>query len=303
MNGGSTVMTELPPREGRQPLVPDDDRLLAHVLGLDDDPDLETAAAADEALRSRIDALRAEINVIEGQIRRAVPAPDEEYTDVRRQAWRGLTPYLQPASPASPAEHLRRPKASRRLRILVPAAAALLLALAGGVALQQQNGTAVNVGDNAAPELATPSRADDTVGSVERLPDKPALRHYGVVLVARASIVRDGFQRFDVIRVLRGSAPAVLRLRVQTTPAQAGVLHVLYLAPDDLGRGEAGPGKVEPSLSPGTAASPGSSPPAQASPDPSSPAPYDELLFVDSGRDAIALPLPAEVDPDKVRLP
>ena len=38
----------------------DDDRLLALALDLDDDPELVAAAAADEGLRRRLDAVRAD---------------------------------------------------------------------------------------------------------------------------------------------------------------------------------------------------------------------------------------------------
>ena len=50
-------MTDTRP-DNHTPEFPDDDRLLAYVLGLDDDPELEAAAAADEELRRRINLLR-----------------------------------------------------------------------------------------------------------------------------------------------------------------------------------------------------------------------------------------------------
>ena len=52
----------------------DDDRLLAFALGLDDDPELVAATAADEGLRRRLDAVRAEVEQVGAQVRAAVPA-------------------------------------------------------------------------------------------------------------------------------------------------------------------------------------------------------------------------------------
>jgi hypothetical protein len=56
-------------------------------------------------------------------------------------------------------------------------------------------------------------------------------RRFATVVVARARQAVGGFQRFAVLRDIKGVAPQLLRLRVGDTPADAGKLHVLLLDP------------------------------------------------------------------------
>src|SRR5665647_2732750 len=77
----------------------DDDRLLAFALGLDDDPELVAAAAADEGLRRRLDVVRAEVEQVGAQVRAAVPGPDEHYTDPSDPRWAGLREFFAAPQP------------------------------------------------------------------------------------------------------------------------------------------------------------------------------------------------------------
>ena len=106
----------------------DDDRLLAFALGLDDDPELVAAAAADEGLRHRLDAVHAEVEQVGAQVRAAVPDPDEDYTDPSDPRWAGLQQFFAARRPAR-----TRSRASLWLRVLAPAAV-ILVAVAVGLA-------------------------------------------------------------------------------------------------------------------------------------------------------------------------
>ena len=88
------------PRERRF----DDDRLLAFALGLDDDPELAAAAAGDERLRRRLDAMRAEIGGVATQLDAAVPAPGGDYADPTGVRWAGLREFYQPPAPPRSAD-------------------------------------------------------------------------------------------------------------------------------------------------------------------------------------------------------
>jgi hypothetical protein len=105
------------------------------------------------------------------------------------------------------------------------------------------------------------------------------------------------------VRVLRGAAPAEIRLRVASQPAELGLLHVLYLSP--VATEASGAGPTSAGGSPGATPSPG--PSETGSPD-ASPSPYaadlpGEILFDDGGEVAVAVQMPAGVDPNDALLP
>ena len=115
----------------------DDDRLLAFALGLADDPELVAAAAGDAELRRRLEAMRADVRAVSDGVNAAVPAPDDSYTDLSQERWRGLAPYLQGRRPG---RQPRRPRAFFH-RALAPAAALLLVAaVLGGVLTLSHHG-------------------------------------------------------------------------------------------------------------------------------------------------------------------
>src|SRR5665811_608948 len=190
----------------------DDDRLLAFALGLDDDPQLVAAAAADEGLRRRLDAVRAEVEQVGAQVRAAVPGPDEHYTDPSDPRWAGLQKFF-----AAPQPLKTRSRASRWLRVLAPAAVALV-AVAVGLAVihDQKSGT---VGVNSSPTAAAKASSEaagpltgagatgtDRAGDYEQaLRDK--LDPYTVVVLAKAKAASGAFQRFVVVKVLKGDGP------------------------------------------------------------------------------------------------
>lgn len=287
------------------PFVELDDRMLASVMGLQADPELEAAAATDDVLRRRLEALRDEVAQVAEQVTRAVPEPDEGYTDISQPQWAALRPLME----AEVRDIRPHDGAWRWLRVLAPVAA-VIVALAVGVSVLDRQGTGLftSQGDKATAELA-PTRAGGDAANTERFIDRQAAAHFGVVLIARARAARDGFQRFDVVRVLRGTAPAQLRLRVESQPAAVGLLHVLYLSPlaGETGSADPTPTDGGPSLSPSPSPSP--EPTESAGGDPgASPSPYatdpaDEILFDDGGETAVAVQMPAGIDPNDISLP
>jgi len=214
----------------------DDDRLLAFALGLDDDPELVAAAAADVGLRRRLEAVRAEVEQVGAQVRAAVPGPDEDYTNLGDPRWAGLQEFLAAPQPAR-----TRSRASRWLRVLAPAAVALV-AVAVGLAVinDQKSGTLGVNGSLPAAAKATSEAAGPQTGAGATATDRAAdyaqslheqLDLYAVVVLAKAQAVNGVFQRFVVVKVLKGAGPDVVRLRVADRPADEGRLHLLFLHP------------------------------------------------------------------------
>jgi hypothetical protein len=299
-------MTDSPHTEDAR-FVELDDRLLAYVMGLQADPELEAAAATDAVLRRRLEALRTEVAQVAEQVTRAVPEPDAAYTDISQPQWAALRPLMEAeVRDIRPRAH-PQDGAWRWLRVLAPVAA-VIVALAVGVSVLDRQGTGLftSQGDKATAELA-PARAGGDATSTEHFIDRQAAARFGVVLIARARAARDGFQQFDVVRVLRGTAPDQLRLRVASQPAAVGLLHVLYLSPlaSETGGADPTPTDESPSLSP----SPSPEPTEAAGGDPGAgPSPYatdlaDEILFDDGGETAVAVQMPAGVDANDVSLP
>jgi len=54
---------------------------------------------------------------------------------------------------------------------------------------------------------------------------------FAVVVLARAKVAGRVFQRFVVVKFLKGEGPEVVRLRVADRPADEGRLHLLFLRP------------------------------------------------------------------------
>jgi len=215
----------------------DDDRLLAFALGLDDDPELVAAAAADEGLlRRRLDAVRAEVEQVGAQVRAAVPGPDERYTDPSDPRWAGLQEFFAAPEPAK-----TRSRASRWLRVLAPAAVALVAVAVGLAVINDQKSGTVGVNSSlpaaakASSETAGPltgagATATDRAGDyAQALRDQLDL--YAVVVLAKAKAASGAFQRFVVVKVLKGDGPDVVRLRVADRPADEGRLQMLFLRP------------------------------------------------------------------------
>lgn len=282
-------MTDAPQTGGALPPDLDDDRLLAYVLGLQTDPQLEAAAIEDDGLRRRLDALRSEMTQIHEQVARAVPEPSETYTDLSEPRWAALRPHLEEKPPTAARGRPRAPSGTTRwLRVAAPIAAVLVVLAVGVGVLRQPDGSVLtNQGDKAATDLTAPEVPSGGAADAERATEEQAgldqADLYDVVLVARAGPLSSGFQRFDVVRVLRGAAPAVLRLRVATRAAEAGRLHVVYLSPSRGGEGEASSTAGDEGLS-------------QSMRD-------DLLRFEEDGDTVLVARLPADVDPADIVLP
>ena len=105
--------------------------------GMDDDPELSAAAAADPELGLRLESVRADVDRVATGVSAAVPAPDGSYTDLADPRWAGLQDYFAPGQGRKAAAS----RGSRRwLRVLAPVAA-VALALAVGISvIERQSG-------------------------------------------------------------------------------------------------------------------------------------------------------------------
>jgi len=271
-----------------------DDRLLAFALGLDDDPELVAATAADEGLRRRLDAVRAEVEQVGAQVRAAVPGPDEDYTDQSDPRWAGLQKFFAAPQPAK-----TRSRASRWLRVLAPAAVALVAVAVGLAVINDQKSGTVGVNSSlpaaakASSEAAGPltgagAAATDRAGDyAQALRDQLDL--FAVVVLAKAKAASGAFQRFVVVKVLKGDGPDVVRLRVADRPADEGRLHMLFLRPQSQASAEA-------TLTPIPGATEATSPlDALAVGEP--------VTYSYQGETAVLRELPAGTDPAAVELP
>jgi hypothetical protein len=225
-----------------RPGVYDDDRLLACALGLEEDPELLAAAAADPALGARLDAMRADVADVGASIAAAVPAPQEEYADLSGDRWDGLREFFETPAGAT------KPNQRRRWwRVVAPAAALVILALVVGIVAVNGGGVtgsgstssevARSVGEGGAP-VPTYGSTDATEGGTgattaptigERFADE--MQRFAVVVLARARQVTGAVQRFAVLRIFKGEAPKVVELVVDDRPADRGRLHLLMLDP------------------------------------------------------------------------
>jgi len=220
--------------DGEGPPVYDDDRLLAFVLGLEDEPGLPAAAAADPELDTRLAALRADVAAVGALVQSAVPAPDESYTDLSGGRWSGLHGFFEAPARTGP----RRVR--RWWRALAPVAAVLALAVAIGIVAVNREAP---FSPGSAAEMAQPAdgaeAADDrgsgaaATNAREIAPERLVgqLDQFAVVVLARARRATDASQGFLVVRVFKGDAPSVVELDVGTTPVQVGRLHLLMLDP------------------------------------------------------------------------
>ena len=261
----------------------DDDRLLAFALGLDDDPELRQALPADAQLHERLRRLESELGDVEAQVRAAVPPVDEEWSDLSAARWEGLRPYLRVPGP-QPARARRR----FGIRVLGPAlAVAAAIALALGVTLSRGlltgGGTAgSDRAGGGVSSLGTPSNAE---GGSAYMTVQAAT--YRTIVVARAATAQGEEQRYDVLRVLKGSAPASVTLTTEVGgELPSGSLALLYLLPVDT------LASCPPSAVPSPTATSG--PTKQGS---------NDRLYLFQGSCAIVQPLPKGTQPEDVTLP
>ena len=128
----------------------DDDRLLAYVLGLDEDAALAAAAATDAELRARLETIRAQADAVGARISAAVPAPDDSYADLSAPRWADLGEFLRTPDTTPLAA---RTRSSRWLRVAAPALV-VVLALAVGAAVLSSRGGSGGTGSHATAENA-----------------------------------------------------------------------------------------------------------------------------------------------------
>jgi hypothetical protein len=280
----------------------DDDRLLAYALGLEDDPGLEAAVQADPALRARLAAMQADVDAVGAGLDRVVPAPADDFSDLSDPRWDGLREFVAAPAPAAPR---RRPT---WLRVLAPAAAIVLVLVAGVIGVQRlgdvggemANQSAADkatagYGEEAAPTLdgsaggAAAEGGDDAAPLLERA--VPGAAAYPLVVVARAIVPGDFGQRFEVVRVLRDVSAAGIEVgdRVRLRIVDRAV------APDRL---------VALFLGPAPTPAPATGPSASATTDSQERGVEAAIVEYEyRGLPALALQLPAGTDPDAVTLP
>jgi hypothetical protein len=280
-------MTDDRRTDGTTPGVFDDDRLLALALSLDDDPELIAAAAADDALGRRLEAMRAEVAGITAQVRAAVPPPDEAYADPADPRWAELHGFFAPEAPRTARE---RGRASRWLRVLAPAAA-VIVALAVGIAVLEQHGggTVSSQSNKAAGEATAPLASGRATDGSPSLADE--VDEFALVVLARARAAQGAVQRFAVVRVLKGKAPDVLRLHIADGAAPAGRLQLLLLRPLATVSGEAQIAVPSPAPAPATSSILDDYGAGQP------------IAYSYQGQPAMARELPAGTDPNTVTLP
>jgi hypothetical protein len=223
-----------------QPDLYDDDRLLACALGLEEDPELLAAAAADAALGARLEAMRADVAVIGAQVSAAVPEPEGSYTDLSGDRWDGLKEFFDvPAVAAAPRRHW--------WRVLAPVAALVVLALIVGIVAvnggrlggsgNATSGSVAKSADGAVPVQGFSGSSATNGGEAgssqktirERFNDE--LDRFATVVLARARQASGAVQRFAVLRIFKGSAPKMVELAVNGEPTDPGRLHLLMLEP------------------------------------------------------------------------
>jgi hypothetical protein len=291
LNNGQTEMTG--PPSGRF----DDDRLLAYALQIGDDAELEQALAADAALRERLLAMRADLGVVEDQLRAAVPAPAESWADLSAARWDGLRPYVS----TRPAPVLHRRRFS--LRVLAPAVGVVAAAaLAVGLVLSQTGGVSSTSSTSAESTTSSSGSAQVAAGNsggtkTYSLPS-PAVAAadanaaaYQTAVVARAGAVNGGVQDFTVVRTLKGSADNTVRLSVEVGGAlKQGALALLLLTPTN---------KLA-TPAPSAVPAPSSPTPSASATDSTRAATH---LYLYKGTTAVVQELPAGTDPSSLTLP
>jgi hypothetical protein len=237
----------------------DDDRLLAFALGLDDDPELVRAAAGDDALARRLEAVRADVASVKHGVLAAVPNTDDSYSDLSDARWAGLQEYFTSAA-EPPAAKSHRPR--RWLRVLAPVVAVALAVAVGVSVIERQSGQQTDVASRSAksseslgtaaggaPVAATSALpgygAASSGGSTSSAGGAPVpagsygrlaalheqMSDFAVIVLATARSASDGFQNFIVVRVLRGNSPKMLRLKLAGRLADVGRLHLVLLRP------------------------------------------------------------------------
>jgi hypothetical protein len=309
-------MTDERNENGMQPGVYDDDRLLACALGLEEDPELLAAAAADAALAARLEAVRADVTRIGARVSAAVPDPDESYTDLSGERWSDLKEFFD-----APAAAPRRRR--RWWQVVAPVAAVLVLALVVGIVAIQNGSRSAMSGSGA--DVARSS--DDSGGSVqaygegatksagasEDTTSSPGLRErfadqldrFATVVLARARGVSGAVQKFAVLRIFKGRAPETVALVVNDDPADRGRLHLLLLDPTASPEpADAGGAQSPLPLVGSPVPSPASSLPGEESPWPDttlSPEPIPTLAAADGPGDPLAVAYTYNGEPTMVR--
>jgi hypothetical protein len=270
-----------------------DERLIDHALGLEDDPELEQELTRSEELRERLQLLEADLSQIDRELHGVLPPVEEGWADLSRERWRRLQPFLEP--PAT------RRSRSLRSRLLAPAIALIVVAalLAGVFTLRDvgPQSTRTPAGDAAlAPESAGASSAMNKAVS-------GLAAGYDQVVVAQAGAVQDGRQPYEVVRVLKGPAPASFTVDLGSAAGvPEGSLQVVYL--DRLS--SPGPKAQDGHSTLGGEASGATAAPSRQNGDfgaGAEPTVRSPRAVTVDGRPALVQPLPSGVDPDTLSVP
>ncbi len=266
----------------------DDDRLLAYALGLEDDADLAAALDDDTVLRRRLAALQAGLEDVGAGLERLVPAPDETYADAAAARWNGLRPVFAPPPERPPA----RGSLLGRWRVLVPVLGAVLaVAIVGAFALRDgpiNTQRASDEAGTAAESAGAPNLTGDATKAAYGARELAAdLELYETAVVARAGQVSDGRQQFTVVRQIKGTVTGDVYLEVVDQPVAADTLTLVMFGGGALGEE-------------GDAALPT---PAPTAPEAAALQRIASTAYLDldeQGVQAVAIPLPPDVDLDEL---
>jgi hypothetical protein len=266
----------------------DDDRLLAYALGLKDDAELEATLAEDETLRRRLEALQAGLDDVGAGLERLVSAPDDTYADPAAARWDGLRPFFAPPPERPPA----RGSLLGRWRVLVPVLGAVLaVAIVGAFALRDgpiNTQRASDEAGTAAESAGAPNLTGDATKAAYGARELAAdLELYETAVVARAGQVSDGRQQFTVVRQIKGTVTGDVYLEVVDQPVAADTLTLVMFGGGALGEE-------------GDAALPT---PAPTAPEAAALQRIASTAYLDldeQGVQAVAIPLPPDVDLDEL---
>lgn len=312
-----------------------DDRLLALVLGLDDDPELRAEIERSPQVARRLMAIQDDLVSLEDGLKAMVPDQPEDWADLSHERWAKLRPFVEtgqaardeaeaaaggrrarragirPEPARAAARHDPRPF-WRRWQALAPAAVAVLAAavvfgvVAGRDALQMNDdragGDAALLEKDAAGSSSTAegAAAPADAGAAQGLVVSGA-DDYGTVVVAVAGPVDGQEQSYSIERVLKGAAGDTVSLQTEVDgELEPGARALLFLDPrDELA------GAGEPAVTPegdqraDDAADGEAEGGGAAGGGTLGPAPH---VYLQNGETAVVVPLPADFGVDAIRL-
>ena len=216
-----------------------EDRLLAHALGLEDDPGLDRELERSPELRRRLDHIVADLDAVERGLDDAVPPPSDEWADLSDSRWDRLRPFVsvqeRETADAAPRDSRSAVPFWRHTRTIVPTVVAALLAVVViGVITGREDSQLLAPGGDGAEMSKGLSDEDAAAPGEERAAGLAVAGAgaYDTVVVADAGVIADGRQEFTVVGTLKGEAPQPVVLETGPGGSLApGTRALLFLEP------------------------------------------------------------------------